>query len=475
MRFRSFWAGLTAIGVGAATATVTWAESLPAKSAETVANTVEVIEAPPGVESPDTKTDALTDLVQLAITETSKRRLTAGVHTPWQVVHGILALRWDLKLLTNTGEIGAIEWIGGGATFEGQPLWQVTPYGGRGHPFTRPYAFEGHPTQFMGYMSMADIPLDYEFQADRGKITIRDIINDAKMQVRHGPEVTWTLWAISHYEEPDVQWINNVGEPWSIERLLKIQIDEPVLTGACGGTHGLFALCYARNMYISTGKPLRGVWLEADQKIKRYMLEAKTLQNHDGSFSTNHFRGPGYSEDFATRITASGHQLEWLLVALPQSRLSEPWIRKGIESVATDLLKNKHSSSDCGPLYHALHSLIVYRQRTVPGYMNARPKDIVKSVQKRRELRQEALNHPGKLQQSVTATAVRAPVANRAHSEPVVAPAVRAEQAFPAVPSVSAKKVPSKTAATTAKSRITGPELRNVPATAGAEKESQPR
>jgi hypothetical protein len=313
----------------------------------------------------------LLDLVEQAILETGKRKLTAGVHTPWQIVHGILAMRWELMLERGAGadDINAIEWITSGVSHDGLPMWEATPYGGRGHPFTKPYAFEGHPTQFMGYMSMANIPLEYEVKTPTKVITIRDIVNDAKMQVREGVEITWTLWTLAHYEEPDAQWFSASGEPWSIERLVKLQVDEPVTAGACGGCHGLFALAYARNMYLSTGKPLRGVWFEADQKIKRYIEEAKALQNPDGSFSTNHFKGPGYSTDFPTRIATSGHQLEWLMIALPQRKLKEEWLQRGIASVAKDLIANKHLRSDCGPLFHAVHSLVVYRQRTVPGYL----------------------------------------------------------------------------------------------------------
>lgn len=321
--------------------------------------------------------DPFAEQIERAIQVTSQRRLTAGVHTPWQVVHGILAQRWDLSMLKKENpkeEVSGIEWITSGVYFDGEPLWQATPYGGRGHPFTRPYAFEGHPTQFMGYMTMANIPLEYEVRTPTKIITIADIIKDAKMQVHTGVEITWTLWTLAHYEEPDAQWFNAAGEPWSIERLVKMQIDEPVTSGACGGCHGLFALSYARNMYLSTGepgkpKPLRGVWFEADQKIKRYIFEARALQNADGSFSTNHFAGPGYSDDFTTRITTSGHQLEWLMIALPQHKLKEEWIRRAIANVAKDLIDNRHVASDCGPLYHAMHALVVYRQRTVPGYL----------------------------------------------------------------------------------------------------------
>ena len=310
------------------------------------------------------------DLVALAIRETSRRTLVADRHTPWQVVHGVLALRWDLRLREQpTGKlISGIEWIMGGAFYDNQPLWQETPYGGQGHPFTRPYAFEGHPTQFLGYMCLANIPLDYEVATPTKVITVRDIVQDAKMQVRTGREITWTLWALAHYESPDAQWTNATGEAWSIERLLKMQVDEPVTSGACGGCHGLFALAYARNLKLDTGESLRGVWVEADQKVKRYIEEARSLQNADGSFSSNHLLGPGETREFGKRISTSGHQLEWLMMSLPQDRLSEEWIQRGITSVARDLVVNRNTEADCGPLFHALHALVLYRQRTVPGY-----------------------------------------------------------------------------------------------------------
>lgn len=327
---------------------------------------------PPQPYDPAENLLTLDQLEDRAIAETAKRRLTAGMHTPWQIVHGILALRWDFLLMKSPGSsetIRAIEWMASGPSHDGLPLWQVTPYGGRGQPFTKPYAFEGHPTQFMGYMTMADIPENYQFKADANgekTITIRDIINDAKMQVKEGPEITWTLWALSHYEAPDSEWTNAVGEPWSIERLVKIQINEQVITGACGGCHGLFALAHARNKYLASGQPLRGVWLEADQKIKRYIEEARSLQNSDGTFSSNHFKGPGWAADFPTRIATSGHQLEWLMIALPKSRLNEEWVTRAIERVSRDIWEHRRSPSDCGPLYHAVHALVMHRLRTRP-------------------------------------------------------------------------------------------------------------
>lgn len=328
------------------------------------------IPAPSAPVASDAPRDPLLVLVEKAISVTSRRQLTAGVHTPWQVVHGILALRHDLVMkLPDGGQISGIEWMAGGALHEGQPLWEITPYGGRGHTFTKPYAFEGHPTQFMGYMSMSNLPLDFQFKVGQtGKtVTVADVVNDAKMQVREGPEVTWTLWALTHYLEPDAEWVNSAGEQWSIERMVQVETRQSVLSGACGGTHGLFALAYARNKHLRNGNVLRGPWLEADQKVQRYVQEARALQNPDGSFSAAFFRGPELGQAFAKRLPANGHVLEFLMMALPEERMKEEWVRRGVTSVAQDLVDNRSAPADCGPLYHALHALKLYNYRVNPA------------------------------------------------------------------------------------------------------------
>ena len=311
--------------------------------------------------------DPLLKLANEAVEISSRRYLTADLHTPWQVIHGLLAYRQDFQLKTQDGrKINALDWAGSGVTFRGESLFQKTPFGGRAHPFIQAYWFEGHPTQFMAYLTMCRLPTTHEFKTSTGEIvTVQDIINNAKMDVTRATDVemTWTLWALAHYLDPSTQWVNKKGEHWSMEELVRLELRNTIYDGPCGGTHSLFATAYARNAYLQTKQPLRGTWLEADQKIQRFIAEARALQNPDGSFSTHFFKGRGSSNDFNTRITSSGHMIEWLMVALPQSRLSEPWIQNGVQCLAQDLIDNRHVNAECGPLYHAVDGLQIYRER----------------------------------------------------------------------------------------------------------------
>lgn len=309
--------------------------------------------------------DPLHAAVDDAIQTSIRRYLSSEVHTPWQIMHGLLALRGDYQIKQDGKKVNALEWMSQGATYRGQPWFQRTRYGGRAHPYSKAYAFEGHPNQFLAILAMADVPLDHKFvTSGQETITVEEMVKHAQMTVSSNEEVTWTLWALSHYLDPDAAWRNRYGESWSMERLVQIQTAEPVQSAACGGSHGLFALTFARNAYRKTGRPLRGAWLEADQKIERYIREARYYQNTDGTFSTNYFSGRRHSHNFETRLNTSGHTLEFLVLALPEERLKEQWVRNGIYALTTDLLEHRRDPAECGSLYHALDALVIYRDRT---------------------------------------------------------------------------------------------------------------
>lgn len=322
-------------------------------------------------ESKETKaeqpTDPLLKQVANAIDVSEKRFLTANVHTPWQIMHGLLALRQEYMVKDKNGKkIKAIDWISSGPHYKGDAWFQKTRFGGQAHPYSTDYAFEGHPNQFLAILAMADVPLTHKLKTDRGTITIADMVRNAKAEIKTNEEVTWTLWALSHYLGPDSTWENKYGETWSIERLVRIQTQEATFNGACGGSHGLFALTYARNVFLKTKQPLRGHWLAADQKIQKYIAQAKSLQNTDGTFSTEYFESRGHSRAFEKRLNTSGHTLEFVVSALPQERLKEQWVRNGIAAIAKDLVDNRLKPAECGSLYHAMNGLVIYRDKTNP-------------------------------------------------------------------------------------------------------------
>lgn len=331
--------------------------------------------------------DPLVKLVDEAIEITKKRHLDFQQHTPWQILHGLLALRENYVLKDGDQMVNAIEWISNKGTFRGQHWFQATPHGAKAHPYNgTPYDFEGHVNQTLAIIAMCNLPLDHEFKVAGGQtVTMTDMINHAKMTVNSQEEITWTLWFLTHYVDQDEQWTNIHRQPWSMETLVRMQSRFDPNRSPCGGCHGLFAMAYARNAYLQKHGQLRGAWLEADQRLQQYVAAARAMQNRDGSFATEFFRARGFSYEFNERIKSSGHMIEWLMMALPRRQLDDQWVRLGVQTLANDLIRNASQPADCGPLYHALHALVLYKQRvqpqstpgTTPAELAAKPADEV--------------------------------------------------------------------------------------------------
>jgi hypothetical protein len=296
---------------------------------------------------------------------TRRRLLSTQDHTPWQIMHGLLGLRQDLLLTHNGQVVNALEWIQTGPGFQKEPWFQKTVHGGRAHPYSQPYWFEGHINQFLAMLASCNLPLETKFGTPAGPITMQDMLKNTQMTVNSREEVTWTLWALCTYLPPEARWVNASGEEWSIEKLVQLETAKPVggPTSPCGGTHGLFALARARNVYLRTGKPLRGVWFAADQKVKKYIEIARVYSNSDGSLSSGFFKTREYKQDFDKRMASQGHLLEFLMMSVSQKELKSDWVRRAINTTCSDLNANQNQYVSASPLFHAANALSIYLDR----------------------------------------------------------------------------------------------------------------
>ncbi len=311
--------------------------------------------------------DQFQELLDRAIELTGKRYLTANSHSPWQIFHCILAMRQESLVRLGKEKVNAIQWLSTTEpVFDNEPWMMLTPHGAKFHPYTKKYYFEGHPAQFLALLSQSNLPLTHQFRVQGKIVTLGDMLNNTMKQVNSNEEVTWVLWALQHYLKPDASWLNQANEPWSIERLVQVEAAAPVVGAPCGGNHRLFALTRTRDKYLKNGGQLRGVWLQADQKIKQHIEIARSLQNSDGSFSSASYKGPMYTNDVNDRFNTSGHTMEFLSISLPNERLNETWVRNAVWMLSRELIIHKDTQIDCGPLFHTLDALILYRDRIRP-------------------------------------------------------------------------------------------------------------
>jgi hypothetical protein len=326
--------------------------------------------------------DQFRSQLDLAIEVSSRRTLTANSHSPWQIFHGLLALKQDFQLHLGDKKVNAIHWISTAEPkFDNQLLLSKTPFGGKFHSFTRPYAFEGHPAQFLALLSQSDLPVGHTFKVGPDSITLGGIINNTMKEVNTHEEVTWVLWGLQHYLKPDTQWVNQHNEPWSIERLVQIETAAPVVGAPCGGNHRLFALTRTRDKHLKAGG-LVGVWAQADHKIRQHIEIARSMQNYDGTFSAKFYETSGFENDLNKRFNTTGHTMEFLSIGLPDERLNEQWVRNAVTALCNDLIVHRQKPIDCGPLYHTLNALIIYRERirNLPTAAPARLPEVAQGV-----------------------------------------------------------------------------------------------
>jgi len=297
-----------------------------------------------------------------ALDTVRRRYLTVGVHTPWQIMHGILALgdRMDVRVARGSDRVQALRYLFNPGRFSQQAIFESASHGIRVKPSSDS---QGHPDQFLAILAQKGFPLETVVNLNNGHGTIQEMITQAVAETGQHAETSWTIIALCHYLGPEAQWTNQDSRRYSIEGLMDWELRQSVQKGACGGTHRLYALTFALNRYLSLRKPLRGVWRRADEKIRQYVKMAKSFQNNDGSFSSEYFSAPGWTDRFEDRLYAHGHTLEWMAIAVDPNQLTETWLVRAVDFLSTELVSNRRQSIECGALYHAGHALNLYQER----------------------------------------------------------------------------------------------------------------
>jgi hypothetical protein len=309
--------------------------------------------------------DALKARIDAAIKQVQQRDLltTNGF---WTVFHGILGLGPSMQMRNpTTGErVTALDYIASGGEVRGL-RFLVTPSGLDVE--TRPGTFiaQGHQDQFVAEMVQWGLSPDRKIVVDGKDYTFMDCIRHSKARasVKQKQELEWAIVIIGQHFGTDGTWTNASGETVSFEDLLRHELDAPMDQAACGGTHRLFGLSWVNHLHQQRGGQTEGIWRDVANRIAQYKMTARQLQNPDGSFSTNFFRGRGNSPDMQLRVNTTGHILEWLALSGTDYELQAQWMRDAANALSLMILDMKDDSMEGGGLYHAVHGLLIYSSR----------------------------------------------------------------------------------------------------------------
>jgi len=232
------------------------------------------------------------------------------------------------------------------------------------------YGLQTHPGEMLAVLALSGVPADYEIVLDKKQLRVADLVEHEKRTCRPGTNLAFKLIGLSFYAANDASWKDELGEAWTIERLLDEEWKRTPSVNTCDVTDHLTALSRAIQRRARAGRPLDGSYQKADQYLAKFEDLAFQAQNRDGGWSPNFFaaRGAGRSEEGS--LFASGHVLSWLAHRLPDDRLDDPRMVRAV-TFATGILEQwssrwdvtETSPREISAVMYALHALRMYDRR----------------------------------------------------------------------------------------------------------------
>jgi hypothetical protein len=280
--------------------------------------------------------------------------------SPWGVMHSLIAFGVDTELVAGNKRVNAIGWLCYNRPCKGMTLMTVKD----GQLVMRQNGpgYQGHDGQLLSMLALSGVKSNYPIRVEGHEFTVADLVAFEQLHCKPKSELTFQLIGLVHYLPSDATWEDKSGGDWSIPRLIREELAQPVNGAACGGTHRLIGLSMAVKTRQKRGEPMDGEWLRAQKFTTSYQQHAFKLQNRDGSFSTSWLAKRDDSGDIDRRIQTSGHILEWLIFSLPEKDLTDPRMVKGI-SYLTNVLMDNDRDWEIGPRGHALRALALYNER----------------------------------------------------------------------------------------------------------------
>ena len=304
------------------------------------------------------------------------RPLVAAERSPWEVMHGMLAYEVHSRVLQGgpkSQPITAVGWLCFNQPCENRTLMYLNEDGDL-RVKVGP-ALQGHHGQLLALLAQARVRSDYPIKVEGKDFTVADLIEVEKLTCYPKTELTFKLIGLQRYLDINDTWVNDQGMQWDFPKLIAEEMAQPVRTAACGGTHRLGGLALAVKKRKASGLPIDGQYAAAQKFVANYQNYAYRLQNSDGSFSTDWFKGSAADPDIDRRLKTTGHQLELLLYAGSEEQLHYYRTVRAVNYLSNIMYANRTRDWEAGPLGHAIHALVLY-DRLAFGPYDAAPESV---------------------------------------------------------------------------------------------------
>ena len=310
--------------------------------------------------------DSLENLTLLSridevVAKVKKRQLKSDEHTPWVIMHAAIAFKSEATVfdVESQENIQAIEYLLTRAKHEGRPLFRLVKSTPR---LPRVPEVEHHMNQYLMMLALARVSLKKQLILDTGDtLAVTDLVEAAKLGIDDEQEVGWSLVALSTYLSFADKWVAANGKSYQIKDILRLGISRDPRNEAEGGTHHLFGVAYAYNKYRHENDTLMGVWQEAGKYLKKHTMTVQSFQQEDGAFSDGLLSEAAAPESPSKLVFSTGHTLEWLIFALTDEELREPWVVRAVNRLCEEIENNPLEAFSDGGIYHAVNALRLYK------------------------------------------------------------------------------------------------------------------
>ncbi len=289
-----------------------------------------------------------------------KQKENSESRSPWGIMHAMVGFGPYAEMYGDGKLVKDVDWLCANGKCRSWQLLKLE--NGKLATINGP-GRQGHDGQFLAILAQSQIPETQKLQVEGKEFTIPDLVKYEMDTCKPGTELTFKLIGLSHYIASDQKWKSKDGQNWNLERLVQEELRQPINGVACGGTHRLMGYNYSLLMRKLQKKEIKGHWKRADEFVADFRRYAFSMQNRDGSFSTDWFKSRQAKIDSQRRVQTTGHILEWLVFSSTDAELSNPKLIKAVDYLSKLMWRERSTKWEVGPKGHAIRSLRLFYER----------------------------------------------------------------------------------------------------------------
>lgn len=194
------------------------------------------------------------------------------------------------------------------------------------------YGYQARPGQLLAVLALSRVPLTYPVRSGTKIGTVADLVDYEKLHCRIAGDQSLRLIGLAHFIPLAETWEDSLGQKWSLEKLVKVELDRPWAESPYGSTQRLLGLSMAMHQIARTTSAADNATFKRTGKyVEEFQDYALKTQNADGSWHSAYFAAVGPSRDYVGSFRATAHIMQWLAFSLPAKRLDNTNVVRGVE------------------------------------------------------------------------------------------------------------------------------------------------